>query len=165
MLSEGLTTSGAHHTLRQSLYRIDMQRRLDKPSRNACFTTLKLDVDVNQFNLKEPTSANFDTDVKRIRLIVNADDFGASEEVNEAVIRAFQEGVLTSCSLMVTGEAFNHAEVVGITAGASAPEEIVFRVLKYLRSLGTPDVEGLEAVDEHIHFALPAELAQSAHSS
>ena len=43
------------------------------------------------------------------RLIVNADDFGISEAVNEAVIRAFTEGVLTSCSLMVTGEAFEHA--------------------------------------------------------
>ena len=43
------------------------------------------------------------------RLIVNADDFGSSETVNEAVIRAFTEGVLTSCSLMVTGEAFEHA--------------------------------------------------------
>src|SRR5215471_3909623 len=43
------------------------------------------------------------------RLIVNADDFGISETVNEAVIRAFTEGVLTSCSLMVTGEAVEHA--------------------------------------------------------
>src|SRR5262252_2531043 len=43
------------------------------------------------------------------QLIVNADDFGISEAVNEAVIRAFTEGVLTSCSLMVTGEAFEHA--------------------------------------------------------
>jgi len=43
------------------------------------------------------------------RLIVNADDFGMSEEVNEAVIRAYKEGVLTSTSLMVTGAAFEHA--------------------------------------------------------
>jgi hopanoid biosynthesis associated protein HpnK len=42
-------------------------------------------------------------------LIVNADDFGASEEVNEAVIRAFKEGVLTSASLMVTGAAAEQA--------------------------------------------------------
>jgi hopanoid biosynthesis associated protein HpnK len=42
-------------------------------------------------------------------LIVNADDFGSSEAVNEAVVRAYTEGVLTSCSLMVTGEAFEHA--------------------------------------------------------
>ncbi len=46
---------------------------------------------------------------KQLRLIVNADDFGVSEEVNEAVIRAFKEGVLTSTSLMVTGEAFDQA--------------------------------------------------------
>jgi hopanoid biosynthesis associated protein HpnK len=43
------------------------------------------------------------------RLIVNADDFGASEEVNEAVIHAYNEGVLTSASLMVTGAAFEQA--------------------------------------------------------
>jgi len=45
----------------------------------------------------------------RRRLIVNADDFGASREVNEAIIRAFNEGVLTSASLMVTGAAFEQA--------------------------------------------------------
>jgi chitin disaccharide deacetylase len=44
-----------------------------------------------------------------MKLIVSADDFGASREVNRAVIRAHVEGVLTSCSLMVTGEAFSEA--------------------------------------------------------
>ena len=43
------------------------------------------------------------------QLIVNADDFGVSEEVNEGVIRSFREGVLTSCSLMVSGDAFEQA--------------------------------------------------------
>ena len=35
------------------------------------------------------------------RLIVNADDFGLSQSVNEAVIRAHRDGILTSASLMV----------------------------------------------------------------
>jgi hopanoid biosynthesis associated protein HpnK len=35
------------------------------------------------------------------RLIINADDFGRSRSINEAVIRAHREGVLTSASLMV----------------------------------------------------------------
>jgi len=35
------------------------------------------------------------------RLIVNADDFGRSASINEAVIRAHREGILTSASLMV----------------------------------------------------------------
>ncbi len=39
------------------------------------------------------------------RVIVSADDFGLSEEVNEGVERAHREGVLTTASLMVTGPA------------------------------------------------------------
>lgn len=35
------------------------------------------------------------------RLIINADDFGRSRSINEAVLRAHREGVLTSASLMV----------------------------------------------------------------
>jgi hopanoid biosynthesis associated protein HpnK len=35
------------------------------------------------------------------RLIVNADDFGRSASINQAVIRAHREGILTSASLMV----------------------------------------------------------------
>jgi len=35
------------------------------------------------------------------RLIVNADDFGRSHSINQAVIRAHQEGILTTASLMV----------------------------------------------------------------
>lgn len=43
------------------------------------------------------------------RLIVNADDFGASRSINEAVIRAHQEGILTTASLMVNGAAAGEA--------------------------------------------------------
>lgn len=43
------------------------------------------------------------------RLIVTADDFGLSAEVNEAVEQAHREGVLTCASLMVTGPAFADA--------------------------------------------------------
>lgn len=35
------------------------------------------------------------------RLIVNADDFGRSNSINAAVVRAHREGILTSASLMV----------------------------------------------------------------
>ncbi len=50
-----------------------------------------------------------DPTAKPARLIVNGDDFGLSEPVNEAIVRAFREGILTSCSLMVSGDAFEHA--------------------------------------------------------
>ncbi|MGD0207827.1 MAG: hopanoid biosynthesis-associated protein HpnK [Verrucomicrobiota bacterium] len=43
------------------------------------------------------------------RLIVNADDFGRSHSINEAVIRAHGEGILTSASLMVNESGFDEA--------------------------------------------------------
>jgi len=43
------------------------------------------------------------------RLIVNADDFGRSHSINEAVIRAHREGILTSASLMVNEAGFDAA--------------------------------------------------------
>jgi chitin disaccharide deacetylase len=43
------------------------------------------------------------------RLIVNADDFGRSESINRAVIDAHRRGILTTASLMVTGDAFEEA--------------------------------------------------------
>lgn len=38
----------------------------------------------------------------RRRLIVNGDDFGLAREVNRAIVRAHQDGILTTTSLMVT---------------------------------------------------------------
>jgi len=43
------------------------------------------------------------------RLIVNADDFGRSRSINEAVIHAHKDGILTSASLMVNEPAFDEA--------------------------------------------------------
>lgn len=48
------------------------------------------------------------TDTQR-RLIVNADDFGRSSSINEAVIRAHRQGILTTASLMVNEAAAEEA--------------------------------------------------------
>ncbi|QIR36190.1 hopanoid biosynthesis-associated protein HpnK [Tolypothrix sp. PCC 7910] len=42
-------------------------------------------------------------------VIINADDFGFSAGVNQAIIQAYEQGVLTSTSLMVTGDAAEEA--------------------------------------------------------
>ena len=51
------------------------------------------------------------SDIKRgdMRVILNADDFGRSRQINAAIIRAHKEGVLTSASLMMAGEAVEDA--------------------------------------------------------
>ena len=45
----------------------------------------------------------------RRQLIINGDDFGFSSGVNQAIIAAHEQGILTSTSLMVTGAAFAEA--------------------------------------------------------
>jgi 4-hydroxy-3-methylbut-2-enyl diphosphate reductase len=49
--------------------------------------------------------------------------------------------------------------VVGVTAGASAPEILVQQVVEHLKSRGAVTVEEFETTKESVHFALPANLA------
>ncbi|WP_455371247.1 4-hydroxy-3-methylbut-2-enyl diphosphate reductase [Petrachloros mirabilis] len=51
-----------------------------------------------------------------------------------------------------------HAKAIGITAGASAPEVLVEEVVKYLKSLGTAEVQDLTVIEEDVEFLLPKEL-------
>jgi 4-hydroxy-3-methylbut-2-enyl diphosphate reductase len=50
------------------------------------------------------------------------------------------------------------ASTVGVTSGASVPEDLVAGVLEKLASLGFSDVQEVEAVKERISFQLPREL-------
>ena len=43
------------------------------------------------------------------KLILNADDFGMTRGVNEGIVRAHREGILTSTTLMADGHAFDDA--------------------------------------------------------
>ena len=42
-------------------------------------------------------------------LIVNADDFGFTCDVNQGIVEAHRNGILTSATLMATGAAFEDA--------------------------------------------------------
>lgn len=53
--------------------------------------------------------ASMSQDESRRRLVVNADDFGRSSSINEAVVRAHREGILTTASLMVNEPACDEA--------------------------------------------------------
>jgi 4-hydroxy-3-methylbut-2-enyl diphosphate reductase len=51
--------------------------------------------------------------------------------------------------------------VVGITSGASAPEELVQRLVEYFRARGTEDVSEFEVVSEDVRFMLPKTIRQA----
>jgi 4-hydroxy-3-methylbut-2-enyl diphosphate reductase len=51
--------------------------------------------------------------------------------------------------------------VVGITSGASAPEELVQRLVEFFRSRGTTDVQELDVIQEDVRFMLPKSIRQA----
>jgi 4-hydroxy-3-methylbut-2-enyl diphosphate reductase len=79
------------------------------------------------------------------RLVEVARDLGADSYLidNEAQVRE---------------EWLEGKRVVGITSGASAPEELVERLVDFFRARGTEDVSELEVVREDVRFMLPKEI-------
>jgi 4-hydroxy-3-methylbut-2-enyl diphosphate reductase len=61
-------------------------------------------------------------------------------------------------SLQVREQWLEGVETVGITSGASAPEELVKELVAFFRDRGAADVSELRTVDEDVRFMLPKEI-------
>src|SRR6185503_9171982 len=61
----------------------------------------------------------------------------------------------------VRDEWLEGARVVGITSGASAPEELVQRLIGFFRARGTKRVEEFEVLREDVRFMLPKVIRQA----
>jgi 4-hydroxy-3-methylbut-2-enyl diphosphate reductase len=61
---------------------------------------------------------------------------------------------------MVQEEWLEGARVVGISSGASAPEELVDRLVQFFRDRGTSQVETFEVLREDVRFMLPKVIRQ-----
>jgi 4-hydroxy-3-methylbut-2-enyl diphosphate reductase len=51
-------------------------------------------------------------------------------------------------------------ETVGITSGASAPEELVEELVEFFRDRGADEVSELRTVDEDVRFMLPGKIRE-----
>ncbi|MGD0191271.1 MAG: 4-hydroxy-3-methylbut-2-enyl diphosphate reductase [Rhizomicrobium sp.] len=96
--------------------------------------------------------------VAEVILVVGAKNSSNSNRLREIGI---EEGVPSY--LIADGSELDPAWVhgkthIGLTAGASAPEELVEHVIDALRSLGEVDVTTMDGTKERIEFRLPAEL-------
>ena len=58
----------------------------------------------------------------------------------------------------IKDEWFEGVETVGVSSGASVPEELVDDVLAYLAARGFGDVETVQTAEEDVQFSLPKEL-------
>jgi 4-hydroxy-3-methylbut-2-en-1-yl diphosphate reductase len=61
----------------------------------------------------------------------------------------------------VQEEWLDGVETVGITSGASAPEELVRRLVEFFRERGVDDVSEFEVVQEDVRFMLPKAIRQA----
>jgi len=61
----------------------------------------------------------------------------------------------------VRDEWLDGVETVGITSGASAPEELVEALVDHFRERGVEDVSELRTVDEDVRFMLPKEIREA----
>jgi 4-hydroxy-3-methylbut-2-en-1-yl diphosphate reductase len=123
---------------------------IDPPSDDICYATqnrqaavkvIARDADV-VLVVGSPNSSN------SVRLVEVAKDAGAS-----AAYLVDDAGEIDDSWLA-------QARTVGVTSGASVPEELVAGVLGKLAALGFGDVEEVEAVTERMSFQLPRELRE-----
>ncbi|MGD0609089.1 MAG: 4-hydroxy-3-methylbut-2-enyl diphosphate reductase [Streptosporangiaceae bacterium] len=132
---------------------------LDPPSDDICYATqnrqaaVKVIADQAELVIVvgSPNSSN------SVRLVEVAKDYGARAAYLVDDAGEVEEGWLDGVS------------TVGVTSGASVPEELVAAVLAKLAGFGFGSVTEVEAVQEQMTFALPRELrtprvAGSAHS-
>jgi 4-hydroxy-3-methylbut-2-enyl diphosphate reductase len=91
-------------------------------------------------------------------LVVGAKNSSNSNRLREIGEEEGRPSYLIADGSEVNPEWFNDAKIVGITAGASAPEVLVEDVIDALRRLGPVEVSQLTGRQETIEFRLPAEL-------
>jgi 4-hydroxy-3-methylbut-2-en-1-yl diphosphate reductase len=61
----------------------------------------------------------------------------------------------------VQEEWLDGARVVGISSGASAPEELVQRLIEFFRARGTKQIEEFQVIREDVRFMLPKTIRQA----
>jgi 4-hydroxy-3-methylbut-2-en-1-yl diphosphate reductase len=93
-----------------------------------------------------------------VMLVVGSQNSSNSQRLCEVSTVAGTPAFLVNDETEIKPEWLEGAKVVGVTAGASAPEELVVRVLDHLRQAGATEFEEQAGEDENVHFALPHEL-------
>ncbi|MCT9932673.1 4-hydroxy-3-methylbut-2-enyl diphosphate reductase [Planotetraspora sp. A-T 1434] len=121
---------------------------IDPPSDDICYATSNRQAAVKEIAAESELvivvgSANSSNSK---RLVEVAKDYGADASY------------LVDDASLIRDEWLEGVTTVGLTSGASVPEELVEGVLRKLAGLGFTDVQEIESVKESMRFALPHEL-------
>ncbi len=91
-------------------------------------------------------------------LVIGSSNSSNSQRLVEVARDYGSDSYLIDNERQVEEEWLDGARTVGITSGASAPEELVSRLVDFFRARGTEDVAELEVIQEDVRFMLPKEI-------
>ncbi|MDA0637054.1 4-hydroxy-3-methylbut-2-enyl diphosphate reductase [Nonomuraea sp. MCN248] len=121
---------------------------IDPPSDDICYATQNRQVAVKEIaeECELVIVVGSDNSSNSKRLVEVAKDYGAAA------------AYLVDNATFIRDEWLDGVTTVGVTSGASVPEELVAEVLAWLAHRGFGDVTEVEPVQEKMRFALPHEL-------
>lgn len=93
-----------------------------------------------------------------VMLVVGARNSSNSNRLRELAEKMGTPAYLIDDDTCMEKEWFTSAKVVGVTAGASAPDILVQNVVKQLQSWGGETVEERSGREENVTFSIPPEL-------
>jgi 4-hydroxy-3-methylbut-2-enyl diphosphate reductase len=94
-------------------------------------------------------------------LVIGSSNSSNSNRLVEVARDHGAESHLIDNETQVQEEWLADKRVVGISSGASAPEELVQRLVDFFRARGTEDVAEFEVVQEDVRFMLPKEIRKA----
>ena len=92
-------------------------------------------------------------------LVIGSETSSNARRLVEVAERAGAKALLIDGESGLDPDLLTGHQTVGLTAGASTPEELVALVLRSLASLGYDELEEVEVAREDVHFRLPREVA------
>jgi 4-hydroxy-3-methylbut-2-enyl diphosphate reductase len=94
-------------------------------------------------------------------LVIGSSNSSNSNRLVEVARDHGAESHLIDNESQVRDEWLEGKRTVGISSGASAPEELVQRLVEFFRARGTTDVSEFEVIQEDVRFMLPKEIRKA----
>ena len=91
-------------------------------------------------------------------LVVGSKNSSNSNRLAELASRMGVKSQLLDDPSDIQADWFNDVKTIGITAGASAPEELVQSIISRLQEFGANTIEELQGLEENMFFEVPKEL-------
>jgi 4-hydroxy-3-methylbut-2-en-1-yl diphosphate reductase len=121
---------------------------LDPPSDDICYATQNRQLAIKQIS----------SDSDLVIVVGSANSSNSVRLVEVAHEAGAKAAYLVDDASAVDKKWFEHATTIGLTSGASVPEDLVEQVLELLAGAGFDTVEEVEAVHESLTFALPRDV-------